>query len=97
MVTWLRSSSTKNREQVISRILPLAARALQVWLQDAQTSGLKAFERIARTLARWRPVVLAYWSYPLTNAMVEGKHNRVKVLKRTAHGYRNDRTFSLRF
>jgi len=28
--------------------------------------------------------------------MVEGKHNRVKVLKRRAYGYRNDRTFSLR-
>ncbi len=28
--------------------------------------------------------------------MVEGKHNRVKVLKRRAYGYRNDSTFLLR-
>jgi hypothetical protein len=28
--------------------------------------------------------------------MVEGKHNRVKVLKRRAYGYRNDRNFMLR-
>ena len=40
--------------------------------------------------------MLNYWHYPITNAMVEGKHNRVKVLKRRAYGYRNDRTFSLR-
>lgn len=29
---------------------------------------------------------------PITNAVVEGKHNRVKVLKRRAYGYRNERT-----
>jgi len=40
--------------------------------------------------------VLNYWRHPLTNAVVEGKHNRVKVLKRRAYGYRNDRTFLLR-
>jgi transposase len=73
-----------------------AAGALQVWLQDANTSGLRPFVRTARTLTKWQEEVLNYWRYPLTNAMVEGKHNRVKVLKRRAYGYRNDRTFSLR-
>ncbi|HEY8490360.1 MAG TPA: transposase, partial [Dehalococcoidia bacterium] len=34
--------------------------------------------------------------YPLTNAVVEGKHTRVKALKRRAYGYRNDRHFQLR-
>jgi len=51
---------------------------------------------MARTLAKWQTEVLNYWRYPLTNAMVSGKHNRVKVLKRRAYGYGNDRTFSLR-
>ena len=37
-----------------------------------------------------------YWHYPITNALVEGKHNRVKVLKRRAYGYRNDNSFLLR-
>ena len=40
--------------------------------------------------------MLNYWHFPLTNALVEGKHNRLKVLKRRAYGYRNDRTFLLR-
>jgi len=79
-----------------SRTKARAAAALERWLQDAGKSGLKPFERAARTLQKWRQEVLNYWDYPLTNAMVEGKHNRVKVLKRRAHGYRNDRTFSLR-
>lgn len=73
-----------------------AAELLSSWLTDAEASGLKPFQRTARSLQKWRKEVLNYWRYPLTNAMVEGKHNRVKVLKRRAYGYRNDRTFSLR-
>lgn len=73
-----------------------AAQLLRSWLTQASASGLKPFQRKARSLAKWQKEVLNYWDYPLTNAMVEGKHNRVKVLKRRAYGYRNDRTFSLR-
>lgn len=72
-----------------------AQAALRAWLGEASPSGLRPFQRMARTLAKWREEVLNYWRYPLTNAMVEGKHNRVKVLKRRAYGYRNDRRFSL--
>jgi transposase len=73
-----------------------AGSALIAWFREAEASRLAPFQRIARTLNKWRAEVLNYWDYPLTNAMVEGKHNRVKVLKRRAYGYRNDRTFSLR-
>lgn len=69
---------------------------LASWIQEASRSGLKPFQRTAKTLTSWSDEVLNYWDYPITNAMVEGKHNRVKVLKRRAYGYRNDRTFSLR-
>lgn len=70
--------------------------ALTEWMAEAAKSGLKSFQRTATTLGKWQQEVLNYWQYPITNAMVEGKHNRVKVLKRRAYGYRNDRTFSLR-
>jgi transposase len=73
-----------------------AAELFEAWLKEAEASGQKPFQRIARSLGKWRKEVLNYWRYPLTNAMVEGKHNRVKVLKRRAYGYRNDRTFALR-
>lgn len=73
-----------------------AADALTAWLEEASESGLKPFQRAARSLSKWQDEVLNLWAYPITNAMVEGKHNRVKVLKRRAYGYRNDRTFSLR-
>jgi transposase len=80
-----------------SRDKEKAGEALDGWLRDVRQSGLEPFKRTARTLTKWREEVLHYWDYPLTNAMVEGKHNRVKVLKRRAYGYRNDSTFSLRF
>ena len=70
--------------------------ALQDWFKDAWDSGLKPFQRAATSLRKWQEELLNFWTYPITNAMVEGKHNRVKVLKRRAYGYRNDRTFSLR-
>lgn len=76
--------------------LAAAERALATWIRDAEASGLRPFVRTARTLRRWRTEVLNYWRYPITNAVVEGKHNRVKVLKRRAYGYRNNRTFQLR-
>lgn len=73
-----------------------AAAALAIWTKEAQESGLQPFRRTAGTLKRWRKEVLNYWRFPITNALVEGKHNRIKTLKRRAYGYRNDRSFLLR-
>ena len=73
-----------------------ATAALTDWQAEAKASDLKPFQRTATTLNRWQEEVLNFWDYPITTAIVEGKHNRVKVLKRRAYGYRNDRTFSLR-
>ena len=73
-----------------------AAERLHRSVEAAKASGLPPFARMASTLQRWQEEVLNYWHFPLTNALVEGKHNRLKVLKRRAYGYRNDRTFLLR-
>lgn len=73
-----------------------AVAGLDTWLEAARDSGLPSFQRLAGTLTRWREEVLNYWRFPITNALVEGKHNRLKVLKRRAYGYRNSSTFLLR-
>lgn len=73
-----------------------AEAALDGWIAEAESCGLEPFARTARTLQSWREEVLNYWRYRITNALVEGKHNRVKTLKRRAYGYRNDRAFMLR-
>ena len=95
----LRAAWTLKEELRALYRAPTAGRAddaLHRWIHDAAASGLPAFARTARTLRRWRTEVLNYWQHPITNAVVEGKHNRVKVLKRRAYGYRNQHTFLLR-
>jgi transposase len=84
------------REMYRKQVQEEAAAALASWIKEAEGSGLPSFRRTAATLKRWQKEVLNYWRYPITNALVEGKHNRVKVLKRRAYGYRNDRSFMLR-
>lgn len=69
---------------------------LDTWIAGAQASHLAPFARTARTIQAWRSEILSYWHHPITNAVVEGKHNRVKMLKRRGFGYRNDRIFQLR-
>lgn len=74
-----------------------AATELDTWVDDARLSGLAPILRLAGTLTRWRKEVLNYWRFPITNAVVEGKHHRLKAQKRRAYGYRNQRRLLLRF
>ena len=37
----------------------------------------------------WRNEILNYFDRRITNGFVEGKNNRIKVIKRMAYGYRN--------
>ena len=95
----LRTAWTLKEELRALYRAPTAAHAdtaLHAWIADAASSGLPSFVRTAGTLRRWRTEILNYWQHPITNAVVEGKHNRVKVLKRRAYGYRNQQTFLLR-
>jgi hypothetical protein len=51
-------------------------------------SSLPSFRRVTGTLETWRNEILNFWRFPLTDAFVEAKHNRAKVTKRQAYGYR---------
>ncbi|MFQ5472744.1 MAG: transposase [Dehalococcoidia bacterium] len=73
-----------------------AQAALGSWIRQVQASGLRPFQRAGTTLSKWNREVLNYWHYPITNALVEGKHNRIKTLTRRGYGYRNDGSFLLR-
>ncbi len=47
-------------------------------------------------LRLWRQEILNYFDYPYTNGFLEGKNNRIKVIKRVAYGYRNPTNFRQR-
>ena len=44
----------------------------------------------------WRNEILNYFDYRYTNGFLEGKNNRIKVIKRVAYGYRNGANFRQR-
>jgi hypothetical protein len=52
---------------------------------------------VAGTVERRREEIVHYERFPLTDALVEARHNPAKVLKRGAHGHRNGRVSLLRF
>lgn len=51
--------------------------------------------KVANTLLAKRTGILAWYDCKMTNAVLEGTNNKVKVLKRKAFGYRDDEYFKL--
>lgn len=64
-----------------------AEEAFAEWLAWASRSRLGPFVRLARTLRRHREGILAYVRYRLTNGVVEGINNRLRMIARRAFGF----------
>lgn len=64
-----------------------AREALDQWLGWASRSKLKPFVRIARTIRKHREGILAYVRTRLTNGLVEGINNRLRMITRRAFGF----------
>ncbi|MCT3574903.1 ISL3 family transposase [Levilactobacillus brevis] len=52
--------------------------------------------RVKRTLTKHRQEIIASFYTQLTNGPIEGTNNKIKVIKRTAYGYRNFFHFRIR-
>ena len=59
---------------------------LDVWLHDAQQSGIYAIHRFARTLLRDVDAVRNAMTEGWSNGQTEGQINRLKTLKRAMYG-----------
>ena len=59
-------------------------------------SQIPALERCADTYYNWLPGILTSFEFPYTNAFTEGNHNKIKVLKRNAFGFRDFQRFRKR-
>jgi len=73
-----------------------AERRLTVWEASVREHGSASFRALFPMLRHWRREILNYFEYSYTNGFVEGKNNRIKVIKRIAYGYRNNTNFRLR-
>lgn len=72
-----------------------AEKQLQYWCNRAHESKLPAMMKVANMLLARRTGILAWYDCKVTNAILEGTNNKVKVLKRKAYGYRDDEYFIL--
>lgn len=70
---------------------------LQVWKKRTRKTGLKSLEAFLTTLDNWEEWILNYFSSgKITNGVVEGINNKIKVIKRRGYGYRNNGNFKKR-
>jgi transposase len=68
---------------------------LAYWCERARETKLQPFVKVANTLMASRTGILAWYDAPVTNAILEGINNKIKVMKRRAYGYRDDEYFKL--
>ena len=62
------------------------------WLSGAK----KYFPDSQNTIIRWLDEIIAYFYYKTTSGVVEGINNKLKLIKRSAYGFRNFENFRVR-
>lgn len=73
-----------------------AEKVLMAWVEQARSSGQKQLMKMAGIILAHRRGILAWYDGHLSTAKVEGINNKIKVLKRVAYGFRDDKYFKLR-
>ncbi len=69
---------------------------LDAWITQAKAIDNSHFAKLADTLDRHRPGLLSYFRHRISSGPLEGLNNKIKVLKRTAYGFRDMDYFKLR-
>lgn len=73
-----------------------ARRALDEWCALARTVGHREVDRFVAMLERHRHGILNHCQYPIHTSKLEGINNTIKVIKRDAYGYHDERYFTLK-
>jgi transposase len=59
------------------------------WLKEAVTY----YPESKKTIVRWIGEIISYFDERITNGIVEGINNKLKLIKRSAYGFRNFNNF----
>lgn len=74
-----------------------AATLLDEWIGDAEASGVAELKSAAKTFAKNRDGILAFWSTGgMSNAATEGFNRKIRGLLETAYGFHDYRFLRLR-
>ena len=71
-------------------------RFLTQWCEQAQETGVRQLQKMAKTLLVHRSGILSWWQHPINNGRMEGTNNKIKTLNRQAYGYRDEEFFILK-
>ena len=66
------------------------------WVKQAKESKVPQLMKMAATIMAHRTGILAWYDCHISTGKVEGINNKIKVMKRTAYGFRDERYFKLR-
>ncbi len=77
------------REIFACRDLATARTLLTGWIAWAQRCRLPAFVKLAKTITRYRQLILNAVEHGLSNARVEATNTHLRLLTRRAYGYRS--------
>ena len=78
---------------------PTKAHALEKlteWCRQAIDSDVRQLQKMASTIMAYRTGILAWYDCHISTAKVEGINNKIKVMKRSAYGFRDEEYFRLR-
>lgn len=73
-----------------------AEKVLADWVDQARESKIPQLQKMAMTVLAYRRVILSWYDCHISTAKVEGINNKIKVMKRNAYGFRDERYFKLR-
>ena len=73
-----------------------ANRRINEWQSLALTIDHSDVRRFVRMLDRYRYGILNHCDFPIHTSKLEGVNNKIKVIKRRAYGFHDDRYFSLK-
>lgn len=73
-----------------------ANKVLLDWVTQARESNVPQLEKMATTIMTHRTGILAWYDCPISTGKVEGINNKIKVMKRNAYGFRDEKYFCLR-
>ena len=73
-----------------------AEKVMLDWVKQAQESKVPQLMKMAVTIMAYRTGIPAWCDCPISTGKVEGINNKIKVMKRVAYGFRDERSFQLR-
>ena len=73
-----------------------AEKVLMDWVEQAKNSKIPQLQKMSMTMMAYKRGILAWYDCHISTGKVEGINNKIKVMKRNAYGFRDERYFKLR-